>query len=111
MRQSPTDPSVLSTHDKNPSYVPAMSVLSSVPSSANNPILADALARAQALAIAKPATKRPSDESYEGPDLKKPFHQPNMMPVFPPGGPGISTEEVMVPDNMVGLIFGEAENG
>ena len=38
--------------------------------------------------------------------LKKPFHQTSMMPVFPPGGPGMSTEEVMVPDNMVGLIIG-----
>jgi len=87
-----------------------MNVPPPVPASANtNPLLADALARAQALAGAKPAVKRPSDDSYdEGPNLKKPFNQVNMMEGGPPsgGGPGMSTEQVMVPDNMVGLIIG-----
>ena len=85
-----------------------MNVPPPVSASATNPLLADALARAQALAVAKPVLKkRPSgDELYdEGPDLKKPFYQASMMEGGPPG-PGMSTEQVMVPDNMVGLIIG-----
>jgi len=66
---------------------------------AANPLLADALVRAKALASAKPALKRPSEEYFEGPDQKK---TPNMMA----SGPGMSSEQVMVPDNMVGLIIG-----
>jgi len=73
-----------------------------VSSPASNPLLADALVRAKALASAKPALKRPSEEYFEGPDQKKPFEQQNMMAT----GPGMSSEQVMVPDNMVGLIIG-----
>ena len=89
-----------------------MNVPPSVPASANNPLLADALARAQALASSKPAApKRPSEEDFEGPDLKKPFtnsqqQQYPMDAVAPGVGLGMSTEQVMVPDNMVGLIIG-----
>eukprot|EP00092_Neocalanus_flemingeri_P023826 GFUD01025851.1.p1 GENE.GFUD01025851.1~~GFUD01025851.1.p1 ORF type:complete len:465 (+),score=130.06 GFUD01025851.1:140-1534(+) len=84
-----------------------MNVPPPVPATSTNPLLADALARAQALATSKPTLtlKRPSDDSYEGPDLKKPFYEQNMMGAAPPG-PGMSTEQVMVPDNMVGLIIG-----
>jgi len=72
-----------------------------VPTPASNPLLADALVRAKALASAKPALKRPSEEYFEGPDQKKPFEETMMA-----SGPGMSSEQVMVPDNMVGLIIG-----
>ena len=84
-----------------------MNVPPPVPASAaTNPLLADALARAQALAVAKPATKRPSDDTFDdGPNHKRPFQQNNMMEGAP-AGPGMSTEQVMLPDNMVGVIIG-----
>eukprot|EP00092_Neocalanus_flemingeri_P037880 GFUD01041235.1.p1 GENE.GFUD01041235.1~~GFUD01041235.1.p1 ORF type:complete len:458 (+),score=137.93 GFUD01041235.1:139-1512(+) len=82
-----------------------MNVPPPVPAASTNPLLADALARAQALATSKPTLKRPSDDSYEGPEIKKSFYDQNMMAAAPPG-PGMSTEQVMVPDNMVGLIIG-----
>jgi len=80
-----------------------------VPASAKinpNPLLADALARAQALAVAKPAIKRSSDDTVdEGPNHKKPYQQ-FIMDGAPGGQAMISTEQVMVPDNMVGLVIG-----
>ena len=111
-----------------------MSVISPV-SPTSNPLLADALARAQALAGSKPGIKRPSEESLVGPDFKKPtfeqlqqqqaqqlqqqqqFQQlqqqqqaPNHFPNMQAPGMGSEQvgqpEQVMVPDNMVGLIIG-----
>merc|ERR1719481_992246 len=72
----------------------------------NNPLVADALDRAKALASGK-VLKRPSEEYLEGPIHKK-VHQvqvPNMNFTGGPG-PGMTSEQVMVPDNMVGLIIG-----
>jgi len=67
-------------------------------------ILGDALFRAQALAIGKPATKRPSGDSFdEAPDTKKPFQQPIAMEG---SSLPMSTDQVMIPENMVGLIIG-----
>jgi len=83
-----------------------MNVPPPVPASASvisNPILGDALSRAQALAIGKPTSKRPSVDSFdEAPDKKKPFQQPFAME----GSMPMSADQVMVPDNMVGLIIG-----
>jgi len=79
-----------------PSPVPA-SVASN-----SNILLGDALARAQALAIGKPATKRPSvDHCDEAPVVKKTFQQ-----AFATMESDMSADQVMVPDNMVGLIIG-----
>jgi len=77
-----------------------------VSSPASNPLLADALVRAKALASAKPALKRPSEEYFEGPNQKKPFDSDFETPNMMAAGPGMSSEQVMVPDNMVGLIIG-----
>jgi len=79
-----------------PTPVPASATLSS------NILLGDALARAQALAVAKPALKRPSgDHLDEAPAVKKSFQQ-----AFSAMESDMSTDQVMVPDNMVGLIIG-----
>jgi len=80
-----------------PSPVPASAV---APNS--NILLGDALARAQALAIGKSATKRPSvDHCDEAPVVKKTFQQ-----AFVTMESDMSADQVMVPDNMVGLIIG-----
>ena len=47
----------------------------------------------------KQVLKRPSEEYLEGPYQKKPVMNFT-------GGPGMTSEQVMVPDNMVGLIIG-----
>jgi len=78
-----------------------MSVIPSV-SPTSNPLLADALQRAQALAGSKTGLKRPSEELLSGPDFKKPsFDQQqgyqgngNMQAA---GAPGMGSEQVMVP--------------
>ena len=83
-----------------------MSSPASLTSEATNPLVADALKRAKALAstAGKPGVlKRPSEEYLEGPTQKK--LQPDMSMNFT-GGPGMTSEQVMVPDNMVGLIIG-----
>jgi len=64
-------------------------------SAASNTLVADALARAQALAN-KSGVKRPGDY-IEQPGAKKPS---NMMQE------GAITEQIYVPDNMVGLLIG-----
>ena len=68
-----------------------------------NPLVADALQRAKALASDRQVLKRPSEEYLEGPNQKK--YQQTMDMNFA-GGPGMTSEQVMVPDNMVGLIIG-----
>jgi len=69
------------------------------PSAASsNSLVADALARAQALA--KTGVKRPGD-FIEQPEAKKPLNFPNMMQQQ-----GGVTEQIYVPDNMVGLLIG-----
>merc|ERR1719333_739706 len=70
----------------------------------NNPLVADALDRAKALASGK-VLKRPSEEYLEGPIHKKVHQIPDMNFTGGPG-PGMTSEQVMVPDNMVGLIIG-----
>jgi len=65
------------------------------PSAVSNNLVAEALARAQALARA--GGKRPGDH-IEEPDSKKPF---SMMQQD-----GAITEQIYVPDNMVGLLIG-----
>merc|ERR1719219_2713338 len=89
-----------------------MSVIPSV-SPTSNPLLADALQRAQALSGTKTGLKRPSEECLPGPDFKKPSfeHQQSYQggnggTMQAAGGPGMGSEQVMVPDNMVGLIIG-----
>jgi len=68
------------------------------PSSANsNNLVAEALARAQALAN-KGGVKRPGD-SIDQPEPKKPLSM--MQPQE-----GALTEQIFVPDNMVGLLIG-----
>jgi len=79
-----------------PSPVPASATLDS------NSLLGDALARAKVLATLKQAIKRPSgDHCDEAPAVKKPLQQQ-----FPTMEADMSTDQVMVPDNMVGLIIG-----
>ena len=73
------------------------------PSQNSNTLVADALVRAKALASGKQVLKRPSEEYLEGPNQKKLQQAPNMNFT---GGPGMTSEQVMVPDNMVGLIIG-----
>jgi len=68
------------------------------PSAASNNLVAEALARAQALAN-KSGGKRPGDH-IEEPNSKKPF---NMMQQECDGA---ITEQIYVPDNMVGLLIG-----
>ena len=91
----------------NLSYVRAMSsLISSLPTTESqnpNSLVADALVRAKALATEKQVLKRPSEEYLEGPNQKK-FNQVSEMNFT--GGPGMTSEQVMVPDNMVGLIIG-----
>lgn len=82
------------------SYVREMSSPDNLPNPNSNPLLADALERAKALANSKPVLKRPSEEYLEGPNQKK------LQPMMMAAGPGMSSEQVMVPDNMVGLIIG-----
>jgi len=65
------------------------------PSAASNNLVAEALARAQALAK---SGKRPGDQ-IEEPQAKKPL---NMMQQQD----GAITEQIYVPDNMVGLLIG-----
>jgi len=67
------------------------------PAGSSNTLVADALARAQALA--KTGIKRPG-EYIDQPDAKKP-NFPNMMQQQ-----GGVTEQIYVPDNMVGLLIG-----
>ena len=57
----------------------------------------------KSFAANKQILKRPSEEYLEGPYQKK--LQPNMNFTGGPG-PGMTSEQVMVPDNMVGLIIG-----
>ena len=73
------------------------------PTQNSNTLVADALVRAKALASGKQVLKRPSEEYLEGPNNKKLQQAPDMNFT---GGPGMTSEQVMVPDNMVGLIIG-----
>ena len=85
------------------SYDGEMSSPPSLPQHEANPLVADALQRAKALASERQVLKRPSEEYLEGPNQKK--YQQAMDMNFA-GGPGMTSEQVMVPDNMVGLIIG-----
>jgi len=83
------------------------------PTPSNPEVVADALARAKALASGVPnPIKRPSDESIdEGPIVKRQFHQLASMSDMSEGSLaastlGVTTEQVLVPDGMVGLIIG-----
>ena len=77
----------------------------SLPQHQANPLVADALQRAKALASERQVLKRPSEEYLEGPNQKK-YQQGKEMDMNFTGGPGMTSEQVMVPDNMVGLIIG-----
>jgi len=77
----------------------------------SNPLVEDALVRAKALASSGSpfSTKRPSDDfSDEGPFVKKQY-QPivgmNDMNMIA-SSLGVTTEQILVPDSMVGLIIG-----
>lgn len=73
------------------------------PSAASNNLVADALQRAKALAN-KSGVKRPGD-FIDQPDAKKPVNM-MMQGGMPDQMHGSVTEEIFVPDNMVGLLIG-----